>query len=171
MAAPGVLGNDSDPDGDTLSAVKVTEPQHGTLSLNANGSFTYTPAAGYAGPDSFSYKATDGSADSGTATVTLTVKDTTPPTVTINQACQPRATRRARSPIRFSVVFSEPVSGFSGDDVTMTGTATGTPTASVTGSGPNYEVAVSGLTGGGTVIASIAAGKATSVQHRQHLDR
>ena len=172
VAAPGVLGNDSDPDGDTLSAVKVTEPQHGTLSLNANGSFTYTPAAGYAGPDSFSYKASDGSADSGTATVTLTVKDTTPPTVTINQAST-QGDPTNTLPIRFSVVFSEPVSGFSGDDVTMTGTATGTPTASVTGSGPNYEVAVSGLTGGGTVIASIAAGKATTPQrqHRQHLDR
>ena len=47
MAAPGVLANDTDPDGDPLTAVLVTGPSHGTLTLNANGSFTYTPAANY----------------------------------------------------------------------------------------------------------------------------
>ena len=40
-ASEGVLANDTDPDGDTLSAVLVSGPAHGTLSLNANGSFTY----------------------------------------------------------------------------------------------------------------------------------
>ena len=60
VAAPGVLGNDSDVDGDALTAVLVSGPAHGTLTLNANGSFTYTPAANYNGPDSFTYKANDG---------------------------------------------------------------------------------------------------------------
>ena len=41
--APGVLGNDSDPDGDTLSAVVASGPSHGSLTLNANGSFAYPP--------------------------------------------------------------------------------------------------------------------------------
>src|SRR5207247_804957 len=53
IAAPGVLANDTDIDGNTLTAVLVTSPSHGTLALNANGSFTYTPVSNYNGPDSF----------------------------------------------------------------------------------------------------------------------
>jgi large repetitive protein len=70
---PGVLANDSDVDGDALSAVLVNGPAHGALTLNADGSFTYTPQGNYNGPDSFTYKASDGSLQSGTATVTITV--------------------------------------------------------------------------------------------------
>ena len=72
--SPGVLENDNDADGDTLTAIKVTNPSHGTVTLNANGSFTYTPNAGFSGHDSFTYKANDGTADSNVATVNLTVK-------------------------------------------------------------------------------------------------
>ncbi len=85
--------------------------------------------------------------------------DTTPPTVTINQAAG-QADPASAAPINFTVVFSEPVSDFATGDVTITGTATGTKTATVTGSGTTYNVAVSGMTGSGTVIASIAAGVA-----------
>ena len=70
IGAPGVLGNDT---AGTLTALLVSGPAHGTLTLNANGSFTYTPAANYNGPDSFTYKANDGQADSNVATVVLTV--------------------------------------------------------------------------------------------------
>jgi VCBS repeat-containing protein len=73
VAAPGVLGNDSDPDGDTLSAVAGSAPAHGSLSLNDDGSFTYTPAADYNGSDSFTYRANDGALTSGPAAVTITV--------------------------------------------------------------------------------------------------
>ena len=73
IAAPGVLANDTDPNSDSLSAVSVDNPLHGTLSLNADGSFTYTPAANYSGPDSFTYRANDGQADSNIATVTINV--------------------------------------------------------------------------------------------------
>jgi VCBS repeat-containing protein len=73
VATPGVLGNDSDPDGDPLTAVLVTGPSHGSLTLNANGSFSYTPAADFAGSDSFSYRASDGTVSSSPATVTITV--------------------------------------------------------------------------------------------------
>ena len=51
-------------DGNPLTAVVVTRPAHGTLTLNADGTFTYTPAANYNGTDSFTYKANDGTADS-----------------------------------------------------------------------------------------------------------
>ena len=73
VPAPGVLGNDSDPDGGSLTAGLVTGPAHGTLTLNPDGSLTYTPSAGYHGPDSFTYKATDGTDETNVATVTITV--------------------------------------------------------------------------------------------------
>ncbi|HEU0130064.1 MAG TPA: Ig-like domain-containing protein [Mycobacteriales bacterium] len=72
-AASGVLANDTDADSDPLTAVLVTGPAHGTLTLNADGSYLYTPAADYNGPDSFTYKANDGTADSNVATVSITV--------------------------------------------------------------------------------------------------
>jgi len=77
-AGSGVLANDTDVNGDSLTAVLVSGPAHGTLVLNANGSFTYTPAAGYTGADSFTYKANDGQLDSNVATVSLTVSDSAP---------------------------------------------------------------------------------------------
>ena len=73
MNAPGVLDNDSDPDDDPLSPVRVSGPSHGTLTLNANGSFIYTPAADYHGTDSFTYRANDGTLDSNEATVMITI--------------------------------------------------------------------------------------------------
>ncbi len=76
-AAQGVLANDTDADaGTTLSVVgtqAITAPQHGLLTLNANGSFTYTPFTNFNGTDTFTYKASDGIADSNLATVTITV--------------------------------------------------------------------------------------------------
>jgi len=73
IAAPGVLCNDTDVEGSPLTAIRVNGPGHGTLTLNASGSFTYTASASYTGPDSFTYKANDGTADSNVATVNLTV--------------------------------------------------------------------------------------------------
>ena len=86
VAAAGVLGNDSDVDGDPLSAALVTGPSHGSLTLNANGAFTYTPVANYNGPDQFSYKANDGTADSNVATVTITVTAVNDPPVATNDS-------------------------------------------------------------------------------------
>jgi VCBS repeat-containing protein len=73
VAAPGVLGNDTDADGDPLTAVLVDDAAHGELVLNADGSFSYTPEAGFTGSDTFTYKANDGTADGNVVTVTLTV--------------------------------------------------------------------------------------------------
>jgi len=69
----GVLKNDTDADGDPLTAVKLSDPANGSVTLNSNGSFTYTPAADFNGSDSFTYQANDGLANSNTATVTITV--------------------------------------------------------------------------------------------------
>src|SRR5207245_210106 len=73
VAAPGVLANDSDVDGDTLSAILVSQPTHGNVTFVSDGSFSYVPAANYHGSDSFTYKANDGQADSGIATVSITI--------------------------------------------------------------------------------------------------
>src|SRR5207237_8888291 len=73
IASPGVLGNDTDVDGNPLTAAVVAQPAHGTVTVNADGSVTSTPAGNYNGSDSFTYKANDGIADSNVATVTLTV--------------------------------------------------------------------------------------------------
>jgi uncharacterized repeat protein (TIGR01451 family) len=73
VSAPGVLSNDIVADLVTLTAIKVTDPAHGILTLNANGSFTYDPEANWSGSDSFTYKANDTQADSNTANVAFTV--------------------------------------------------------------------------------------------------
>ncbi|SFO78012.1 VCBS repeat-containing protein, partial [Chitinophaga sp. YR627] len=73
IAAPGLLANDSDVDGNTLTASIVTNPAHGTVTVNADGSFMYMPAADYNGTDVFTYKACDGSGACATGTVTLTI--------------------------------------------------------------------------------------------------
>jgi VCBS repeat-containing protein len=73
-AASGVLSNDSDPDQHPITATLVAQPQHGALTFNADGSFEYTPAAGYFGADAFTYRASDGFADSAIATVAITVR-------------------------------------------------------------------------------------------------
>lgn len=67
-----VLANDSDPDGDTLSVVSVTQPSNGTAVVNGDGTVTYTPPVGYKGKAKFSYTITDGT-HTATATVTVTV--------------------------------------------------------------------------------------------------
>jgi VCBS repeat-containing protein len=86
IAAPGVLGNDNDADGDALTAVPVAGPQHGTLTLDPGGTFTYTPHANFNGADSFTYKVNDGEADSNVATVNLTINAVNDAPVAVNDA-------------------------------------------------------------------------------------
>ncbi len=84
----GVLNNDTDADGDPLTAVLVTLPQHGMLTFNAGGSFIYTPALNYAGPDFFTYRASDGDlvALGNVATVNLLVNQVNDPPFTMADA-------------------------------------------------------------------------------------
>ena len=85
---PRRIGNDSDPDGNQLSAVLGSGPSYGTIDLNANGSFTYTPAHNFTGTDSFTYRASDGTLTSSLTTVTITVDavNDTPPRPTMPTA-------------------------------------------------------------------------------------
>ena len=71
--APGVLANDSDADGDSLTAVLLTDPANGSVTLAADGSFSYQPNENFEGSDTFTYAANDGVINSSPATVTLTI--------------------------------------------------------------------------------------------------
>ena len=74
-ADDGVLKNDNDEEGDPLAATKLSDPQHGTVMLEADGSFEYAPDGDYNGNDSFTYKANDGTKDGArTATVTVQIR-------------------------------------------------------------------------------------------------
>jgi len=104
MPAPGVLINDSDPEGSSLTAQRVSGPSHGTLTLNNNGSFAYTPVANYVGIDSFTYMANDGTSNSNIATVTITILpalvsvDLSPTTVTGGSTSQGTVTLSGPAP-------------------------------------------------------------------------
>ena len=73
VSGTGVLDGDTDTNGDPLTAHVIDDPLHGILTLNTDGSFTYSPDPDYNGPDSFTYRANDGLAVSNTATVDITV--------------------------------------------------------------------------------------------------
>src|SRR4029077_3306568 len=77
---------DSDVDGDALSAILVSQPTHGVLTLNTNGGFTYLPATNYNGTDSFTYRANDGALNSGIATVNITITGANAPPVAVNDS-------------------------------------------------------------------------------------
>src|SRR5438094_4047609 len=121
--------------------------------LSPSTTYSYTVAA-YDAAGNLSTQSSSASA------TTPAPPDTTPPAVTINQAAG-QADPTSSSPINFTAVFSEPVSGFSGAGVTISGTAGGTKTVTVSGGPSTYNVAVSGMTSSGTLIASIPAGVAS----------
>ena len=73
VTAPGVLFNDNDPDSPALTAILVSGPSHGNVTLSLDGSFIYTPNTNYTGTDTFTYKANDGTADSNPAMVQISV--------------------------------------------------------------------------------------------------
>jgi hypothetical protein len=75
VAAPGVLGNDTDTEGNPLTAILDADVLTGTLDLDADGSFVYTPPPDYAGVVTFTYHASDGYADSNVVQVTIAVQD------------------------------------------------------------------------------------------------
>ena len=79
IQAPGVLANDSDIDDDSLTVILVAPPVHGSLLLNVEGSFIYTPEVGYSGIDQFTYQASDGDALSEVTAVNITIVASPPP--------------------------------------------------------------------------------------------
>ena len=88
--------------------------------------------------------------------------DSIKPDVTIDQAVA-QVDPTSASPVVFTAVFSEPVLGFTGSDVSLSGPAATGATASITGAGPTYTVSVSGMTQSGALVAIIAAGAVTDL--------
>ena len=84
LTLPGVLANDTDVDGDSLTVMLVSDVEHGSLTLISDGSFEYTPDQDFTGADSFTYRATDGSVDSLVATVSINVSSFNNGPVTVN---------------------------------------------------------------------------------------
>ncbi|MBE2216349.1 MAG: tandem-95 repeat protein, partial [Opitutaceae bacterium] len=88
LGAPGVLANDSDPEGQAITAQLASAPSSGSVTLNANGSFTYTPAPGFTGAATFTYRSHDGTSASLPATVTINVAAANTPPSATNDAYQ-----------------------------------------------------------------------------------
>jgi hypothetical protein len=112
LAAQGVLKNDSDADGNALSARLNSIPANGTLNFKSDGSFVYTPSVAYSGRDSFTYAASDGRDGSQVVTVMIQVaapRDVTPPQVTLAGA--PLQVLRRLIPARGTVVDASGVRG------------------------------------------------------------
>lgn len=151
VSAPGVLGNDSDLEDDALTASLVSGPAHGTLTLDADGSFAYTPSAGYSGADAFTYRASDGTLLSATATVALTVlADAVSPTVGLDAPAGPVA-----GAFEIAVLFSEPVTGLSEDDFVVANA-----TIALSGTGASYQLVVT-PTATGNVTVQLPADSAS----------
>jgi VCBS repeat-containing protein len=111
--APGVLSNDSDANGSALTATKVTDPQFGTLVLNANGSFTYTPLAGFFGTDSFTYRATAANGQSAVGTVSLTINQDGCPCSVFPSSSMPAVVSASDTgAVQLGMKFSSTVPGY-----------------------------------------------------------
>jgi hypothetical protein len=98
-----VLANDSDPDGDPLRLTGLGLPARGTLAANPDQSVTYTPAAGYVGPDEFTYTAGDGRGGSAQARVAVEVRRPNAPPVAVPDA----ATAAAGAPVTVPVLAND----------------------------------------------------------------
>ena len=105
-----VLANDSDADGDTLTVTNTTQGGTGAVAINVGNTMTYSPNAGFTGPDSFTYTISDGRGGSASATVNVTVLQVNrPPTVIVQNL-----TRNADANCQ-AVVTAQEVGGGSSD--------------------------------------------------------
>ncbi|MEW8057838.1 MAG: retention module-containing protein, partial [Candidatus Thiodiazotropha endolucinida] len=115
-----VLGNDSDPEGDRLLVTDNTQPSNGTLVQNSNGSYQYTPNAGFTGTDSFTYTVSDGNGGFDTATVMIAVAGVNNGPVAIGDS----ASTSENTPITIDVLTND--SDPEGDVLSITSITQGT---------------------------------------------
>jgi VCBS repeat-containing protein len=162
-----LLANDSDADGDKLAARIVCGPCHGTLSLNTDGSYTYTPNKGWYGTDSFSYRDSDGATDSNAAMVCITVAP-------VNHAPTARnASFQVQKDGSVCIDFGCLIGDVDGDCLTLTlgkaahgrltrnwdGTYTYRPARGYTGTdGFSYSVSDGKLSASATISLNVVAG-------------
>jgi immune inhibitor A len=121
-----VVDNDSDPDGDAFTVTSVTDPPHGTVANNGDGTVRYTPDTGYLGDDSFTYTIADGRGGTDTATVHVTV---VPPPNRAPVAGNDSATVKKNKSVRIQVLAND--TDPDGDALTVT-QASDPPHGSVT---------------------------------------
>jgi VCBS repeat-containing protein len=166
VPAPGVLGNDSDPDnGDSITAVLVSNPSHGTLTLSADGSFSYTPSHNYNGGDSFTYKAVDShNAESNVATVNITINAVNdPPTITGGAISRAQNGGSSNSPI---ATVSDVDNSAGSLTVTVQSAPTGITVTNIVNTNGTITADVaagcSAATGSNTVVLQVSDGQATT---------
>jgi Domain of unknown function (DUF4347)/Bacterial Ig domain/RTX calcium-binding nonapeptide repeat (4 copies) len=145
VAGPGVLSNDNDSENDSLTAILVANPTQGAIVFNTDGSFSYTPNTGFAGTDSFTYKANDGQAESAIATVSIIVDNPPTPTPTPTPTGTPTPTPTPTgtptpTPTPTGTPTPTPTpTGTPTPTPTPTGTPTPTPTETPTEETPTEE--------------------------------
>ena len=156
IAAPGLLGNDSDADGDAITAIKVSDPTNGTLTLNANGSFTYVHDGSETTSDSYTYKVNDGTVDGNTVTVSITVNDITAPSVAIQGT---PTTVNSTTAYNVTIQFSEDVTGFVLGDITV-GNGSASNFVAVDGNTYTADITPSGV---GNITIDVASSVAKDI--------
>ncbi|MCF4100942.1 HYR domain-containing protein [Gillisia sp. M10.2A] len=107
VSAPGVLANDTDANGDTLTSFARSATGNGSFSFNTDGSFTYTPNAGFVGTDSFTYVANDGNLDSEIATVVIEVITQSTTNVVCKDAIQLELDESGNASLNAEELFTE----------------------------------------------------------------
>ena len=136
-----VLGNDSDPDGDSLSVTNITGVQHGSATINPNGTISYTPNAGFSGSETITYTISDGNGGTDTAVLQISVIDND--ILLVNPATTPAGYATTAG----------------GEDV-LIGDGTGTETANVAAQKHTYNVVITlDVSGSMTEIAPGSGGK------------
>ncbi len=155
-----VVTNDGDEDGDSLTASLVNDVSHGSLTFNADGSFTYTPDGDYNGGDSFSYTIDDGNGGSASATVSITVN-------AVNDATTIESTAITTATEEVAYSYTGATNDVDGDSVTITATTLpswltltdgGDGTATLIGTPTNSEV------GDHNVVLMVSDGSSTVTQ-------
>jgi VCBS repeat-containing protein len=148
-----VVGTDAD--GDTLTYLKGTDPSHGTVVVNTDGTWTYTPATGYTGTDSFTVTVSDSKGGTATATITIQVNELPNQAPTI-QAQDLQKTTLKNTPVSGAVVGTDA----DGDALTFTkGTDPINGTVVVNGDGTWTYTPATGYTGTDSFTVTVSDGK------------
>ncbi len=148
-----VLDNDSDQDGDTLTVTGVTQGSNGTVTINSDGTVTYTPNSGFTGTDTFTYTISDGNSGTDTATVTVTVADNNHPPVANNDS----STTSVNTPVNIDILDND--SDQDGDTLTVTSVTQGSNgTVTINSDGTVTYTPNSGFTGTDTFTYTISDG-------------
>lgn len=172
-ASTGLLANDTGADpGETLSVAEWSQPANGTVSVSANGSFTYIPDAQYNGTDSFTYRVTDGRAPSAPATVRLSVAATNDapsfvagPAVSVDQdsgayagswasAIAAGPANESAQALMFTALPDRPELFSAGPAISADGRLTFTPAPGATGTAVVHVTLTDDATAGGAALSA-----------------